>query len=66
MSKPKSQAQQPLEVTIMFEPNRLAADHLADAYLQVLPLRRRAGQVRPERSEKNTDDKRSTQTRRQP
>ena len=27
-----------LEVTIMFEPNRLAADHLADAYARVVPV----------------------------
>jgi hypothetical protein len=31
-----------LEVAIMFEPTRLAATHLADAYAQVVPLRLRA------------------------
>jgi len=31
-----------LEITIMFEPTRLAATHLADAYAQVVPLRLRA------------------------
>jgi hypothetical protein len=34
-----------LEVTIMFEPTRLAATHLADAYAQVVPLRLRAAPV---------------------
>ena len=42
MSKPKSTARPPLEVAIMFEPTRLAATHLADAYAQVVPLRLRA------------------------
>jgi len=42
MSQQKSQARNPLEVTIMFEPSRLAAMHLVDAYSQVVPLRRRA------------------------
>jgi hypothetical protein len=27
-----------LEVAIVFEPNRLAADHMADAYAQVVPV----------------------------
>lgn len=34
-------ARKPLEVTIMFEPSRLAAEHLADAYRQLVPLRTR-------------------------
>lgn len=42
MSKPKSTARPPLEVAIMFEPTRLAATHLADAYAQIVPLRLRA------------------------
>ena len=42
MSKPKRPARPPLEVAIMFEPTRLAATHLADAYAQVVPLRLRA------------------------
>ena len=42
MSKPKSPVRPPLEVTIMFEPTRLAVTHLADAYVQVVPLRLRA------------------------
>jgi len=42
MSNPKNPARPPLEVTIMFEPTRLAATHLADAYAQVVPLRLRA------------------------
>lgn len=42
MSKQKSPGRKPLEVTIMFEPNRLAATHLVDAYSQIVPLRLRA------------------------
>ena len=42
MNKSNSNARQSLEVTIMFEPTRLAATHLADAYAQVVPLRLRA------------------------
>lgn len=34
-------ARKPLEVTVMFEPSRLAAEHLADAYRQLVPLRTR-------------------------
>jgi len=34
-------ARKPLEVTIMFEPSRLAAEHWADAYRQLVPLRAR-------------------------
>lgn len=34
-------ARKPLEVTVMFEPSRLAAEHLADAYRQLVPLRAR-------------------------
>lgn len=41
MNKPQRNARQPLEVTIMFEPTRLAAAHLADAYAQVVPTLRR-------------------------
>lgn len=41
MRKSTRHAQRTLEVTIMFEPNRLAAEHLADAYAQLVPLRRR-------------------------
>ncbi len=40
MSNPKSPARKLLEVRVMFEPTRLAAAHLADAYAQVVPLRR--------------------------
>lgn len=42
MSKQKSRARKPLEVSVMFEPNRLALIHLIDAYSQIVPLRRRA------------------------
>ena len=45
MSKLKSPIRPPLEVTIMFEPTRLAATHLADAYARVVPLRLRAAPV---------------------
>jgi len=38
MSKLKCKARRELEVTIMFEPSRLAATYLADAYAQVVPL----------------------------
>ena len=42
MSKPKRPARKPLEVTVMFEPNRLALTHLIGAYRQVVPLRHRS------------------------
>lgn len=44
MSKQPSPARKPLEVIVMFEPNRLAAEHLIDAYRQIVPLRIRATQ----------------------
>jgi hypothetical protein len=48
MSKHTSKARARLEVTIMFEPTRLAARHLADAYAQVVPLRSRARRPLPD------------------
>jgi hypothetical protein len=39
MSDKERPARRTLEVTVMFEPTRLAADHLADAYAQVVPPR---------------------------
>lgn len=39
MSKRKRKARRPLEVTVVFEPSRLAAEYLSDAYAQVVPLR---------------------------
>jgi hypothetical protein len=39
-------AQTTLEVRVMFEPNRLAAACLADAYARVVPVRRRTLDVR--------------------
>jgi hypothetical protein len=45
MSKGERKARRTLEVTIMFEPNRLSAEYLADAYAQVVPLRKRSNQV---------------------
>jgi hypothetical protein len=46
----------------MFEPNRLAAEHLADAYTQLVPLRRRSTRAISETTEKNTDAERSIRT----
>ena len=65
MSESKSKAQKPLEVTIMFEPTRIAAEHLADAYLQLVPLRRRSPQATPGLLEKIADEKCPTARRRQ-
>ena len=45
MNKPKSKARHVLEVTILFEPTRLAVAHVADAYAQVVPTPRRAATV---------------------
>ena len=39
MSNQERHARRTLEVTVMFEPTRLGADHLADAYAQVVPPR---------------------------
>jgi hypothetical protein len=39
MSNKERHARRMLEVTVMFEPTRLATDHLADAYAQVVPPR---------------------------
>ena len=41
MSENKRSARKPLEVTVMFEPSRLATEHLIDAYRQLVPLRQR-------------------------
>jgi hypothetical protein len=48
MSKHTSKARAMLEVTIMFEPTRLATMHVADAYAQVVPLRSRSRRPLPE------------------
>ena len=45
MNKPKSKARQSLEVKIMFEPTRLAAAHVADAYVQVVPTPHRVAKI---------------------
>jgi len=37
MGRSKRKVENALEVTIMFEPSRLAVDHLAEAYRQVVP-----------------------------
>ena len=65
MSKPKSPARKPLEVTIMFEPTRLAAEHLADAYLHLVPLRRHHTRAPTKTTTTNRHTDRSAQTRRQ-
>ncbi len=41
MSQAKRNARKTLEVKIMFEPSRLTAEHMADAYSQLVPLRSR-------------------------
>ena len=41
MGKVKRNARKTLEVKIMFEPSRLASEHLADAYSQLVPPRSR-------------------------
>lgn len=40
MSKGERKARRTLEVAIMFEPSRLSAEYLADAYAQVVPLQK--------------------------
>ncbi len=45
MSKRESKARRTLEVKIVFEPSRLAAEYLADAYAQIIPLRLRSTQI---------------------
>jgi hypothetical protein len=57
MSKPKRPARRTLEVTIMFEPSRLASEHLADAYAQLVPLRHHgtSPQVSPDRSDPDAE-----------
>ena len=64
MSKPKRNARQTLEVTIMFEPSRLATEHLADADAQLVPLRRRKT-TRPA-LQVGTDPNEAAPLRRQP
>ncbi len=45
----RGKSQKPLEVSVSFEPNRLAKAHLIDAYAQVVPVSRRANRRRAER-----------------
>ena len=45
MSKRERKARRTLEVKIVFEPSRLAAEYLADAYAQIVPLRIRSKQI---------------------
>lgn len=42
MAQRVRRAETTLEVRVMFEPNRLAAACLADAYAQLVPVRRRS------------------------
>lgn len=49
MGKVKRNARKTLEVKIMFEPSRLAAEHLADAYSRLVPPRSR--KTHPSKSE---------------
>jgi hypothetical protein len=49
VSTRKGKSQKPLEVSVSFEPNRLAEAHLIDAYAQVVPVSRRANRWRAER-----------------
>lgn len=48
----------------MFEPTRLAAEHLADAYLHLVPLQRHRAQALAKPTTTNRTTDRSTQTRR--
>jgi hypothetical protein len=41
MPKPVRKKLKPLEVTVMFEPNRLAPDYLQAAYASLIPTLRR-------------------------
>ena len=45
MRKPKSKLDKPLEVRIVFEANRLAAEHLIEAYRQLVPSRFRSAKT---------------------
>ena len=54
MSKQASKARRALEVTIVFEPSRLAADYLAEAYAQIIPLRIRSTQLEKDERDLST------------
>lgn len=48
MITPTRRVRKTLEIKIMFEPTRLAAEPIIDAYLKVVPLRRRSLQAASE------------------
>ncbi|MFZ0255017.1 MAG: hypothetical protein WAN46_05105 [Gammaproteobacteria bacterium] len=50
VSTRKRKSRKPLEVSVSFEPNRLAEAHLIDAYAQVVPVPRRASRWRADTS----------------
>ena len=54
MSKRERKARRTLEVKIVFEPSRLAAEYLADAYAQIVPLRIRSKQIDQNEQEPST------------
>lgn len=47
MSDPAHQAATPLEITVLYEPSRVASEVLRAAYTAVLPAPRRMTVVRP-------------------
>jgi hypothetical protein len=51
MSDPARQTATPLEVTVMYEPTRVASEALHAAYAAVLPAPRRTTVVRPPHSD---------------
>jgi hypothetical protein len=48
VSSGKRKPSKALEVTVMFEPNRMATEYLVDAYAQVVPAVRRGCRRRAE------------------
>lgn len=62
MNKVEGKIRTRLEVTLMFEPSRLAAEYLADAYAQVIPVRkwskRRRRDQSPESHDLSAEDRR--------
>jgi len=61
MARRRKSSIEPLEVTVTYEPSRLAADHLIDAYGRVIPQRKLPIPNQEETSQNSqTDQKRST------
>jgi hypothetical protein len=50
VSSGKGKPSKALEVTVMFEPNRMATEYLVEAYAQVVPAVRRVCRCRVEES----------------